>query len=69
MCFITSHVGSCFYGRYNHHPLGVHAVFNFMVGAVSNLKIMAGQKIIADSKMVVHAKNFHAGHCVGATHI
>jgi hypothetical protein len=40
-----------------------------MVGAVSNLKIMAGQKIIADSKMVVHAKNFHAGHCVGATHI
>jgi hypothetical protein len=41
----------------------------FMVGAVSDTKIMVGPKIILDLKIVVHAKNLHAGHCVGATQI
>ena len=41
----------------------------FMVGAVLDLKIMAGPKIMVDSKIVVHAKKFHARHCVRATRI
>jgi hypothetical protein len=36
----------------------------FIGGAVSNLKIMVGPKIMADPKIAMHA-----GHCVGTTQI
>jgi hypothetical protein len=66
---ITSHAWSYFYGRYSLHQPDVHAFSIFMVGAVSDLKTMVGQKIMADPKIIVHAKIVHAGHCVGATQI
>jgi hypothetical protein len=31
----------------------------FMAGAVSDLKIIVGPKIIADPKITVHTKNLH----------
>jgi hypothetical protein len=41
----------------------------FMAGAVSDPKIMAGIKIMANLKIDVHVKNLDAGHYLGATQI
>jgi hypothetical protein len=41
----------------------------FMAGAVSDPKIMVDLKIMTDPKIILHAKNLHAGYCVSATQI